>query len=257
MVLGNPPPIRSERSLRRAALPALLVLVTVLTAGCSDSKAPSSAPLPTPTGSVASANPVAEMFLKNRQSLKDPTEALRNSLSAGLAGFTTPMSGASPMISLDLTISNVTRDRDLAVLAVIPYQVGNVETGPGARFVPVSLPSLLLKAGESRTVTVEAQRERVGGGGQAPGGQVPAPQMPAARGHLGAPMGFQIAQVGGVSPFDPSQGLQVLVVCQFANEVPAGSWESAQKVSDDEFQRRYGDYAGYQYSIGVPVERLA
>lgn len=161
------------------------------------------------------------------------------------------------MISLDLTVSNVSRDRDIAFLSVIPYQVGNVESGPGARFIPASAASFLLRAGESRTVTIEALRERIGGGAQVPGGQPPAPGMPPARIGSYAVVGFESAQVGNVSPFDPAQGLQVLLVCQFANEVPSGSWEAIQSVPDGEFQGRYGDYAGYQYSIGVPVERLA
>lgn len=258
MAPGNPRPFHLESGFGRAAMAVLLMSVLLLAAGCSDSKAPSSAASPSSTNSTAAANPAAEMFLRNRQSLEDPSEALKSAVGAGLAGFTTPMSGASPIISLDVTISNRSPDRDLAFLAVIPYQVGNVETGPGARFVPVSGTSFLLKAGEVRTVTVEAQRERVAGGVQAPGGQAPVPPMPPAKVLSVAAIDVQRAQAtGDSSPFDPSQGLQVLLVCQFANEVPAGSWETAQSVPDAEFQQRYGAYAGYQYSIGVPVERLA
>lgn len=262
MASGKPRPVHFDSQIRRSTMAVLCISVLLLVAGCSDSKAPSGAASPSSPSSPSStssaaANPVAKMFLDNRQSLREPSEALKSAVGAGLAGFTTPMSGASPIVSLDLTISNLSPDRDLAFLAVIPYQVGNVETGPGARFMPVSGKSFLLKAGEVSTVTVDAQRERIAGGVQAPGVQAPAPPVPPAKVQSVAAIDLQRAQAGDVSPFDPGQGLQVLLVCQFANEVPAGSWEIVQSVPDGEFQQRYGDYAGYQFSIGVPVERLA
>lgn len=242
---------------RRAPLPVLLVAVFFFLAGCSDSKAPSSTASPSSTGTAALVNPAAEMFLRNRQFLKEPSDALKNAVGGGLAGFTTPLSGTSLTISFDLTISNLTSERDLAFLAVIPYQVGNVETGPGARFVPVSGESFLLRAGETRTVTVDAQRVRVPGEPETPGSQASGPGMVSENVQLMSAIDMQRSQAGDAGPFDRSQGLQVLLVCQFANEVPVGSWEAAQHVPDVEFKLRYGDYAGYQYSIGVPIERLA
>lgn len=241
--------VSSLRQIGRTAPTLMLVaIMTLVSSGCSrtdDGKEPIP-PLSRDTAS-AQIDPVADMFLRNRHQLRTPDERIREALRVGLAGFTTPIGGASQEISIDLSIINESNDQGMTILGAIPYQAGDVSTGPGVRLRSLSNESFSLGPGESRSVSIRLLRERVPGGGVAQ--TTPQAQVDGAD---------QNRSMTGSedSPFDPAQGLQVLVVVAFSEEVPDWSSFPARVVPDSQFASVYGKFSGYQYGIGLPIERI-
>lgn len=257
----------------------MAIAALIVFSGCGSKTGTSQSGSATPgTGGGKTPDPVDVMFLNNRSQLQSPEDRLKSSLDVSLAGFTTPIGGGGNSITVDLTLSQKAGGPDLEILAVIPYQVGDVEKGPGAHFKPVSNKSLLLSPGTSQPVSIDLIRERVGQGAPPIGGGSPAtglpPQVgvqPVAPGGPGRATTKNLApQIGPVqpsappagasqagSPFDTAKGLQILVVMQFVDSAPPDLWRNVVVVPDSEFSTKYGAFAANQVALGVPIEQIA
>ncbi len=247
------------------ALIVMLSIVAVPACARDDQASPSGGP-------EGGGDRVAAMFLRNREKLQSPSEVLERTLKLDVAGFVTPLPGSgSNEVTLDLVVSNEESGPLLVVAAVVPYAVGDLERGPGARFVALENHAFELSAGEKRQVSVRALRERVPGAGStaSPPGVLPGAPAPdvgggttpepgtgeASSGRRG--IGLRPVQAVTPSPlFDPSLGLKVLVVVQEATRVDPGVLSSLREVSDSEFERTYGGFAGREFAIPVPPGQI-
>lgn len=119
---------------------------------------------------------ISAMFLRNREKLRPARETIQANLSVDLAGVVTPLPGnPSKEVTLDFLLRSKEGAPALVVAALVPYEVGNVESGPGARFYAFAFDPVSLAPGENKQVSVKAIRERVG---QAQGGQPASPPGP-------------------------------------------------------------------------------
>lgn len=193
------------------------------------------------------------MFLANRSMLR-PGDAMKAAVSVSIASFISPQvqpvgpgQPAPPpneTMTFELLLTHQGSLGDLVILDVYPYQYGP-DGDPAVRYVKDRWYGTLLKSGESKSITVEVVRERVSRTSQAgpepAGGALPVGASPA-------------GQAGGLP--DAATGLQVLLVGQFAGEVPPDAWEQVREVPPGEFAATYGMYMGYQAAIGVPAELI-
>ena len=276
----------------RRPLAATLALVALVAACSSDTKTttPTAAP---PAGSTAEAT----YFFNHRDKLKPATPDLAGALRLGLMSFSQPsgrkVEPGEPTLTLDLSLHYQKPDGpDIVILDVIPWRVGDIEKGPGARLTKTKRYGLLLKANERATVNVPLVVEKVGGAPAttAPGmpvpGATPVPGAPpsAPTRSLGRSAGGLLGQVTpdpsppvqpprpvpsatpGVGPqvppspggpFDPNTGVQVIVVAAFVGEgVTAESFKTVTLVPEDAFATTYGKYAKVEVGIPVPTDRL-
>ncbi len=261
---GSPEPT-PQVGCRLVALIATLSLLAL--AGCArgEQASPSGGP-------EGGGDRVAAMFLRNRDKLQSPSEVLERTLKLDVAGFVTPLPGSgSNEVTLDLVVSNEESGPRLVVAAVVPYAVGDLERGPGARFVALENHAFELAPGEKKQVSVRALRERIPGAGStaAPPGVLPGAPAPDVGGGTtpepgtgeapSAPKDIGLRPVQAVSPsplFDPSLGLKVLVVVQEATRVDPGVLSRLREVSESEFERTYGGFAGREFAIPVPPGQI-
>lgn len=147
-----------------------LVAALVLVGGCARGTGTGSASVPEGTE-------ISAMFLRNREKLRPARETIQANLSVDLAGVVTPLPGnPSKDVTLDFILKSKEGAPTLVVAALVPYEVGNVASGPGARFFSFASDPVLLAPGENKQVSVKAVRERVGQAQQ--GGQPASPAGP-------------------------------------------------------------------------------
>jgi hypothetical protein len=222
---------------------------------------------------------VAAMFLRNKDKLQAAPESIEKSLTLDLAGFVTPLAGnVSNEVTLDFIASTKDASSPLVIVAVVPYEVGDLSKGPGARFVPLENPSFTLQPGERHQFSVKALRERIpvpspgppqGGSPPLPGPGGPAgpasplsPSKLEAAGGGGGPVdsakrSYDLAADTPPTPlFDPSLGLKVLVVVQEASVVDANVVSRVRAVPDGDFQREYGNFSKREFAIPVPPQQI-
>lgn len=198
------------------------------------------------SGVAGGGDPVAAMFLRNKDRLQAASEAIETSLSVDLAGFVTPLPGSgSNEVTLDFMVANKEGGPALVVAALVPYEVGDTVQGPGARFVPLENPAFVLTPGERKPVSVKVIRERV---------------MPSATPTAGAisppAAGFRPAQAAPTPLFDPRLGVKVLVVVQEESVVDANVVSRVRAVSDSDFEREYGKFLRREIAIPVPPQQI-
>ncbi|MER3396747.1 MAG: hypothetical protein C4318_07925 [Acidimicrobiia bacterium] len=258
--------------------PALKILVIgtaaiVLASGCNRGSKGVANSGATGLGGKPGGDEVAMMFLRNKDKLKPAAEPIETSLSLDLAGFVVPLAGSgSNEVSLDFSARNADGAPPLVVAALIPYEVGDLEKGNGARFIPLENQSFVLGPGEKKQVSVRCLRERLTPGtptppsGTFPGGQPASPGaqpgvqektlqykgMAAANGP-----DIRLTQESSPSPlFDPAFGLKVLMVLAEQGSVDPGIISALRKVDDDDFERAFGKFQRREFAIPVPPEQI-
>ncbi len=202
-----------------------------------------------------SGNDVAAMFLRNMDKLPQASGAVETSLGLDLSGFVTPLAGnTSNEVTLEFIVSNKEDGPSLVIAAIVPYQVGDVVQGPGARFVPLESPAFLLAPGEKKQISIKAIRERipVRTPGTAETKPTGAPESP-----MTSQRSFKPVQQASPTPlFDPKLGVQVLVVVQEASAVDGNVVSQIRAVSDADFERVYGKFSRRLFSIPVPPQQI-
>ena len=137
-------------------LVALLVCVAVFGSGCTKKKEP-----PRPVSDEAG------YFFARRDLLRPAPPDLAGSLRVGLPSFSQPSgrrpAPGEPDLGLQLSVSYQGQGPQIVILDVIPWRIGDVQKGPGARLTKTKRYGLSISPGESAAVDVPVIMERVGG----------------------------------------------------------------------------------------------
>lgn len=264
------------------------VLAVLVCVACSRGSAPASAPVP--------AGDEASYFFEHREKLQAADPNLAGVLQVGLASFAQPAGRAvkpgDPTLTLGLSISYLGAGPEIVILDVIPWRVGDIEKGPGARLRKTARYGLSLKAGERGSIDVPVAVERVGEAAPSATAPAPSPTPAPPRSRLrgtgtgllalvgeepspspfpepspspavlprptpaGTPAGPTIPpQKGG--PFDPEAGVQVILVAAFVGPgIASDAYKSVSLVPPDQFAAAFAGYSRVEQGIPVPIDRI-
>lgn len=272
--------------LRVAGAAALAVLM--LAGACTDKASP-----PVPSNAIPAGTPAeARYFFDHRQLVPTAPADLAGAIKTGLptwsqsAGRKAP---GEPALTLNLSLLYQGQGRDIVVLDVIPWKVGDTEKGPGAFFSKTKRYGLLLRSGERAAIEIPVVVQRVGPAATSPtepGAPVVPPATDGTPRSLGGTGVFAFGleaqgqpepsssttgprpnpsftpigptpppQKGG--PFDPDAGVQVIVVAAYVGDgVPHDAFQQVSLVADAQFAATYSKFFRVEQGIAIPVDRL-